>query len=236
MRLKVKIKTKVSPDISSEKIKKYRLMFKELLKNQNNKNYVINLYNNIFETIPNDSVYYLAKNKLLYYIYKRTMTKEEWDKKSELTKNRYQCAKEMRIDKLDESSKFFLLVEKTTNNIEEGIEMKDKTKTKKVGGGLPKNVGKKLGLSIWGTWCHLFKEGTKTDKEISTFMHAEFPDKKSKVFDNVTFARKCYNTGKLTKGVLPKPLAKEIEDPKAAKKASKTEAKPEAKKVKIKIK
>jgi len=67
--------------------------------------------------------------------------------------------------------------------------------------------GKIHNKRVQETWALLFKNNTRdrlTDAQISLQMKAEFPERKSKVFEAVGTVRSRYNKGLLTNGVIPK--------------------------------
>lgn len=87
-----------------------------------------------------------------------------------------------------------------------------------------KVLGKSLGLSIGETWAKLLSDNSRgaahrTDSQLSAFMHAEYPARKSAVMDNVSKPRSMYNAGKLA-GMEHKPAKPSVpvEPPKAPKK------------------
>ena len=67
--------------------------------------------------------------------------------------------------------------------------------------------GKIHNRNVQETWALLFKNNTRdrlSDTQISRQMKAEFPGRKSKVFDCVQTVRNRYNKGVLTGGKVPK--------------------------------
>ena len=85
-------------------------------------------------------------------------------------------------------------------------------------------LGKTLCLSIGETWAHLLHENAtgkakRTDAQLSAFVHAEYPNRKSAVTDNVSKPRSMYNSGTLTgmEGHKPKVESVEIKEPKSTK-------------------
>lgn len=67
--------------------------------------------------------------------------------------------------------------------------------------------GKIHNKNIQETWALLFKNNAKeklTDAQISRQMKAEFPGRKSAIFNRVQMVRRRYNKGVLTGGEVPK--------------------------------
>lgn len=107
----------------------------------------------------------------------------------------HQLRKEYYPTKLEED----LMKAKTTVS-------KSKLKEEPVKEKTPKIAGKTLGLNVRKTWCHIFQENEKlrsqkkspkTDAQITEFMMAEFPERKSKTFNAVAHWRTMYNKGLL---------------------------------------
>ncbi len=71
--------------------------------------------------------------------------------------------------------------------------------------------GKIHNKNVQETWALLFKNNAKeklTDTQISRQMKAEFPKRKSAIFDCVQTVRNRYNKGRLTGGKVPKAQSK----------------------------
>lgn len=69
-----------------------------------------------------------------------------------------------------------------------------------------KCVGRTLGLGVYATWVHVFKENAKnrkSDEEITKFLLSEFPDHQIKSFHAVHACRINYNNGRYTDGIKP---------------------------------
>lgn len=67
--------------------------------------------------------------------------------------------------------------------------------------------GKIHNKNVQETWALLFKNNARdrlTDEQISRQMRAEFPGRKSAIFDRVQMVRRRYNKGALTGGEVPK--------------------------------
>ena len=70
---------------------------------------------------------------------------------------------------------------------------------------MKKPKGKTSGVGVIETWKIAFgKKSLKTAEQVSKFMHSEFPERKSKIFDYVNVVVSRYNAGVLSKGVKPK--------------------------------
>ena len=71
----------------------------------------------------------------------------------------------------------------------------------------PRLSGKLSGVGVKATWIRIFKENPRhklTEKQISTLMHKNFPNRKSGTFDHPQIHRNLYNKGLLTNGDVPK--------------------------------
>lgn len=120
----------------------------------------------------------------------------------------YAAAQELNPKKFDETLRQLVMVEimeedkMKTNNIAKG-------KALAAGGhAFKRSAGKTLGLGIGETWVKLFSNNEKlprakklTDKQISAFMFAEFPDKKSAIFNAVSTVRSRIRRGVKVGGV-----------------------------------
>ena len=86
-------------------------------------------------------------------------------------------------------------------------EKKAKTKTvAKPKKAKSKIVGKTTGKGVIESWLVAFRnKKLKTAKQVSEFMHQNFPDRGSKIFDYPNIVVGRANRGLLTKGEIPKP-------------------------------
>lgn len=80
-------------------------------------------------------------------------------------------------------------------------------------------IGLTTGLPILLAWCYIFQQNQKatkaqrkTDEQISKWMKAEFPGRKTAAFDNVNGCRIAYNGGRYTKEVEPKVQSQRFDE------------------------
>jgi len=224
--------------------------FKKELETSSNINYFISkTYMDLFENTPPVDIHrVLVITKIEYeYAYRDLQSLNK--KPTESFMNHYKSAMVFDMGGFGSTLKTILL-----NKIKEDCMTKSKKKVaeKKAEKTAKKNgtsafrkcVGKELKMGIQETWAHLFsknetQETKMSDKEISDFIKAEFPDRKTAAFNHVPFVRGRYNRGLLTKGVVPSTASVcyvPIPGTKAAKRADKETTKLEKKSTSGKLK